>query len=141
MNIQFVNCVHSIIEHKKINLQKNKNPKKIKKIQIMRLFFKTTNPSKLKSDIIKLIEDNELKTWEIHESDSTKYIKHTQQWGDKGVIKITADTTNNQIIVEVLKFKNITEDVKDFEGYYLGRFCEIIFVNFPNNFSSIIKEN
>lgn len=107
----------------------------------MKLLFKTTNPTNLKTDIIKLIEDNDLKTWGIHESDSTKYIKHTQQWGDKGVIKMAVDTPNSLLIVEVLKFKNTTEDVKDFEGYYLGRFCEIIFVNFPNNFSSIIRES
>lgn len=107
----------------------------------MKLNFKTTNPTKLKSDILKSIEEEDLKTWHIHESEKEKYIKHTKQWGDKGVIKMTIDSLNNQLIVEVLKFKSTTEDVKDFEGYYLGRFCEIIFVNFQNNFNSIIKVN
>lgn len=107
----------------------------------MKLHFKTLNPDKLKSDILKSIEEENLKTWKINESEGTKYIKHTPQWGDKGVIKMTADTKNNQLTVEVLKFKNTKEDVKDFQGYYLGRFCEIIFVNFQNNFTSIIKEN
>ncbi|WP_035670714.1 hypothetical protein [Flavobacterium sp. 83] len=106
----------------------------------MKLHFKTTNPSKLESDILKSIEDEDLKTWKIQESDRVKYIKHTKQWGDKGVIKMVVDTKNNQLTVEVLKFKNTTEEVKDFEGYYFGRFCEIIFVNFHKNFSSIVKE-
>jgi len=107
----------------------------------MKLHFKTTNPNKLKSDILKSIEEKDLETWQISESDNTKYIKHTKQWGDKGVIRMIADITNNQLTVEVLKFKNTVEAVKDFEGYYLGRFCEIIFVNFQNNFTSIVKEN
>lgn len=53
---------------------------------------------------------------------------------------MVTDNPNNQLTVDVLKFKNTTETVKDFEGYYLGRFCEIIFVNFQNNFTSIVKE-
>lgn len=106
----------------------------------MKLHFKTANPNKLKSDILKLIEDEDLKTWQINESNGAEYIKHTQQWGDKGVIQMVTDNPNNQLTVDVLKFKNTTEAVKDFEGYYLGRFCEIIFVNFQNNFTSIVKE-
>lgn len=105
----------------------------------MKLIFNTANANQLKSDIIKLIEDEELKTWSIMESDAKKYLKHTQQWGDKGVIQITTDTTNRKLTAEVLKFERVKEDVKDFEGYYLGRFSEIIFVNFPNRFTSIDK--
>lgn len=107
----------------------------------MKLHFKTTNPNKLKSDILKSIEEEDLKTWEINESNDTKYIKHTKQWGDKGVIEMIADTPNNQLTVKVRKFKKTIENIEDFEGYYFGRFCEIIFVNFQNNFTSIIKEN
>lgn len=107
----------------------------------MKLLFKTTSPTKLKTDIFKLIEDEELKTWDLIESDNVKYIKHIKQWGEKGVIEMEVDSANNQLIVKVLKFKNTTEEVKDFEGYYLGRFCEIIFVNFSNNFTSIVKQN
>ncbi len=106
----------------------------------MKLLFKTTNAETLKAAIFKMIEDNELKTWSITTSESVKYLKHTQQWGDKGVILLTANNTKGHLSAEVLKFKSITEDVKDFEGYYLGRFCEIIFVNFPGRFTSIEKE-
>lgn len=105
----------------------------------MRLFFKSTDPIDLYSSIISMIEEEELKTWSIHEDNETKYLKHTQQWGEKGVIKIEADTKNRQLKVEVLKFTKTKENVKDFEGYYLGRFSEIIFVNFPNKFQSINK--
>jgi len=103
----------------------------------MKLVFNTSTPTTLKNEIVKLIEDKELKTWEIHESDKEKYLKHTQQWGEKGVILLTPDNAKKTLTVEVLKFKSTEVAVKDFEGYYLGRFCEIIFVNFPNRFTSI----
>jgi hypothetical protein len=106
----------------------------------MKLLFNTTNPIKLESDIFLLIEDGDLKTWTIHKSKNVKYLKHTQNWGEKGVIEMNVDNENNQLIVSVLKFKGVNEEVKDFEGYYLGRFCEIIFVNFPNLFKSIEKQ-
>jgi hypothetical protein len=106
----------------------------------MKLSFKTTNPITLKNDIIKLIEDDELQTWEIDEISGEKYLKHIGQWGDKGVIKLTIDNIKKTLIIQVMKFKNVTENVVDFEGYYLGRFCEIIFVNFPNKFTTIDKE-
>ena len=106
----------------------------------MELIFKTTNPNKLNLAILSLIDDGKLKTWEIFEEEGIKYLRHTKQWGEKGVIKMEVDNEENQLIVKFLKFKKVTEEVKDFEGYYLGRFCEIIFVNFPNNFSSIIRQ-
>jgi hypothetical protein len=105
----------------------------------MKLLFETTNPTKLKADILKLAEGEELKTWSAVVFESNKYIKHTQQWGDKGVVNLEVDTTNDQLIVQVLKFQNMTQEVEDFEGYYLGRFCELIFVNFTNEFSEIIR--
>ena len=106
----------------------------------MRLDFNSSNSSSLRNDIIKVIEDGELQTWEIHTDAKDKYLKHISQWGEKGVIKLTPDEINKKLEVQVLKFKNTEEDVKDFEGYYLGRFCELIFVNFPNRFNSIDKK-
>lgn len=106
----------------------------------MILHFKTSNAKNLKEEIIKLIEDEELSTWSILERNGTKYLKHTQQWGDKGVIELTVDSKNEYLISEVLKYQNSKIEVKDFEGYYLGRFCEVIFVNFPGKFSLIEKK-
>lgn len=106
----------------------------------MKLLFYTSNPSNLKSEIISLIESGDKKTWEIHESKNIKYLKHTQQWGDKGVIELTYNAVKKQLIAEVRKFSNVEESVTDFEGYYLGRFCEMIFVDFPDKFTMIEKE-
>ncbi|MFY7937189.1 MAG: hypothetical protein ACOVOQ_07425 [Flavobacterium sp.] len=105
----------------------------------MKLLFKTTNPTKLKADILKLAESDKLKTWTKVEYEYKKYIKHTPQWGEKGFVILEVDTTKGQLIVYIQKFQNVTQEVKDFEGYYLGRFCELIFVNFANEFSEIIK--
>ncbi|WP_192821291.1 hypothetical protein [Rufibacter sp. LB8] len=106
----------------------------------MKLLFKTAAPNKLKKDIIALIEDKSLNTWAIHEDEDTKYLKHTKQWGEKGVIQLLANSEKKHLSVEVLKFKKEKAEVKDFEGYYLGRFCEIIFVNFATKYSSIERE-
>ena len=106
----------------------------------MKLEFKSSNPSSLKNDIIKMIEEEELQTWEIHSDSKQKYLKHIGQWGEKGVVKLSPDDINKILEVQVLKFKNTEEDIKDFEGYYLGRFCELVFVNFPIRFTSIDRK-
>lgn len=105
----------------------------------MKLNLKTTTPTKLKSEILKIIEDKTLETWSVHVAKDVKYIKHVKQWGEKGVIKMMVDLPNSQLTVQVLPFEKTTQNVKDFEGYYLGRFCELIFVNFPDLFTSIQK--
>lgn len=105
----------------------------------MKLLLKTLNAEALKASIIEMIEDKELETWLITTIESVKYLKHTGQWGEKGVINLEADNTSGHLSVQVFKFERVPDDVKDFEGYYLGRFCEIIFVNFPEKFSAISK--
>lgn len=105
----------------------------------MKLLFKTSTPSELKSEIISFAAGDKSKTWEIHELEGVKYLKHTQQWGSKGVIKLTCDTKNEHLVAEVLKYKSVEGVVSDFEGYYFGRFCELVFVNFPNKISIIEK--
>lgn len=106
----------------------------------MKLYFKTQNPNSLKKEIINSIENKELLTWSIVQNDDIKYLKHTKQWGEKGVIKLVVDSQNGYLISEVFRFKDVTDEIKDFEGYYLGRFCELIFVNFPEEFIKIEKK-
>lgn len=103
----------------------------------MQLVFNTVDPFSLKNDIIELIEEGELRTWEIEQPLREKYLKHIGQWSEKGVIKITPNTTHRTLTVIVIKRPNVNENLEDFEGYYLGRFCELIFKNFPNRFTSI----
>ena len=106
----------------------------------MELLIKTNTPNKLKTSILSLIDEGDLKTWEIDKTDDNKHIKHNQQWGDKGVIEMEVDGEQKQLIIRVIPFKNTVGIIEDFEGYYLGRFCEIIFVNFSDSFSSIHKQ-
>lgn len=103
----------------------------------MKLQFKSSGPSSLKRDIIKIIEEEELDTWEIHTQDNQKYLKHVGQWGGMGVIKLTPDDENEILEVHVRKFKSTEKDLSDFEGYYLGRFCELILVNFSTRVTLI----
>lgn len=98
------------------------------------------NPSELKSEIISLIENGDKQTWDIKIFKEVKYLKHIKQWGDKGVIRLTYKENEKQLFAKVLKYENVEEDVEDFEGYYLGRFCEILFVDFPTKFTTIELE-
>ncbi len=106
----------------------------------MKLVFNTSRPCALRKSIIEMIEEEELNTWMIQTHSGRKYLKHIGQWGEKGVIKIECYDIGETMTVEVLKFENVSEKLSDFEGYYLGRFCELMFVNFPNRFTSIDKE-
>lgn len=106
----------------------------------MKLVFNANRPCDLRRSIIEIIEEEELNTWSIHEYSGKKYLKHTGQWGEKGVINIDCIDIGETMTVEVLKFKSVVEDLSDFEGYYMGRFCELMFVNFPGWFTSIDKE-
>lgn len=106
----------------------------------MKLFFKSETPDILESEIFKLATRHDFKTWETVIDNNIRYLKHTQQWGEKGVISLKVDKLRKYLVVEVLKFKSIEDEIKNFEGYYLGRFCELMFVYFPNRFSSIDKE-
>lgn len=106
----------------------------------MKLLFKTTNPTSLKNDITRFVENGELETWEIFLNSEEKYLKHIGQWGDKGVIKLLVNNLINTLTIQVFKFNKVTDNIEDFEGYYLGRFCELMFVNYPNRFTNIDKE-
>lgn len=104
----------------------------------MILYFKTNAPYRLRASIIELVESEELRTWEIFVNDGKKYLAHTGQWGEKGAIYITRET--GQLKVEVLSFDETEDPVEDFEGYYLGRFCELMFNHFKESYTIIDKE-
>ncbi|WP_316757616.1 hypothetical protein [Pedobacter aquatilis] len=105
----------------------------------MKLRFKTANPGGLKQAIIKMVKEGKLNTWAILSSNGIDYLKHTQQWGEKGVLQVTDNKVAAALEVEVRRLEGVKEEIKDFEGYYLGRFCEIIFVNFKDQFTAIEK--
>ncbi len=105
----------------------------------MKLYFTSAYPTLLRNAIISMIENGDLKTWEIYEYENNKYVKHTGQWGEKGVIQLTPDDTSGKMKVTVLRFEGVHLKLDDFEGYYYGRFCELIFVNFCDYFGLISK--
>ncbi len=102
----------------------------------MELTIITSDAQKIHDEIIKLVESGELKTWKIHLHQKVKYLKHTEQWGKKGVIKLSQQR-NNKLLVTVLKYTDSTDALRDFEGYYYGRFVEILFVQFQAEFTAI----
>lgn len=108
----------------------------------MKLKFYTENPKELKDDILEITENGELDTWKIYEERGKKYLIHSGQWSKKGVILLSPvkNEYGESLQVEVIPFEDAEQEVEEFEGYYLGRFCELMFVNFQNNFYLIGKE-
>jgi len=105
----------------------------------MKLHFIVSRANGLKDKIIKMIINGELENWDIYINKKYKYLIHNSHCGDKGVIKLRSIEENTKLEVKVLPFDGFESNLSDFEGYYYGRFCELIFVNFSNRFSSIIK--
>lgn len=103
----------------------------------MELNIITSDPQKLHDEIIKLVESGELKTWKIHTHKGVKYLKHTVQWGEKGVISLSPQRNNKKLLVTVLKYTVSTDELSDFEGYYYGRFVEILFVYLQTKITAI----
>lgn len=105
----------------------------------MKLLLESANPENLKNAIIKRIKEGQQETWNILEHDKIQYLRHTGNVGNKGVVKLSVNIFKNSLVAEIVKFEGIEDNLGDFEGYILGRFCEIIFVNFRDEFTSIKK--
>lgn len=110
----------------------------------MVLKFYTENPLQLENDIMQLVESGKLRTWEVQEGVMRdKYLIHTPiQWRGKGAIELCSadDEENTYLEVNVIVANEGDEANRD-RGYFLGRFCELMFVNFNNRFSVIEKYN
>lgn len=105
----------------------------------MKLLFESANPENWKNAIIKRSKEGQQETWNILEHNRIQYLRHTGNVGNKGVVQLSINTLNNTLIAEIVKFEGIEDNVEDFEGYILGRFCEIVFVNFNDEFTNIKK--
>ena len=105
----------------------------------MKLLLECKRPDDLKARIIKRVEEGKQETWKILIHENIKYLQHIGQWAEKGVVSLTNNFIPIGLAVEVLPFKNVKESNSDFEGYLLGRFFEIIFVNYSDEFTSIKK--
>lgn len=103
----------------------------------MRIDAVTNNPSQLLQAIQKAIQDGTLKTW-ISREDDRKNILYThapEQWVDKALIEPTAGT--NKASFTINWWASHGEPSQEIQGYYIGRFTEILLVHFRNYFDRL----
>jgi hypothetical protein len=107
---------------------------------IMQFNLSTVSGQALTNEIFDAVENETLKTWLVRESKTgTKYLTHKpDQWYDKALFVFKVKKDKLVILLTWLKGNEPAEDIK---GYYMGRFTEILLVNFSDKFDKfeIIK--
>ena|SRR6185312_9570584 len=98
----------------------------------------TTASAQLVAAIDKAMNDESLKTWEIVKSKEGEILyTHTPgQWNQKALIERQANQGN--VLFTITYWQGKTQPSKDEEGYYFGRFTEILLVHFRNYFSKLV---
>lgn len=91
----------------------------------------------LKAEILAFVRDHKANTWIIHH-EHKDYLKHLKHWGEKGVIGLSTRTDEPETLyIDVIRFNRVEQDLDEFAGFYLGRFCELLFMYFPDRISAI----
>lgn len=106
----------------------------------MKIEIYTTKGANLVAEIFSAVENEDVKTWVVRkDANNTKYLTHKpEQWYDKALFNIVSTSDRVSISITWWKDKEPTEDIK---GYYMGRFTELLLVNFKDKFGKfeIIK--
>lgn len=103
----------------------------------MKIKANSKNPQKLVNAIDKAIQDDDLKTWGIVHNDKkeTLYSHTPEQWNEKAMLK--PYVKEDYVLFVVSWWKKNGEPDEETQGYILGRFIEILMVNFKDHFDSL----
>ena len=103
------------------------------------MYIKATsgNSSQLVSAIDKTMTANELRTWELVKSKEGEiYYTHTPgDWNGKAIIGRQANDGN--VTFTITHWSNVPKPSLDVEGYYFGRFTEVLLVHFRAYFTRL----
>jgi hypothetical protein len=104
----------------------------------MKLEALTTTPSQLVAAIDKGMNDESLKTWKIvKDQNGNVYYTHTPpQWNE--IALIAREVGKDRVVFTITHWSGKPVPTKDTEGYYFGRFTEILLVHFRNYCSQVI---
>ena len=99
----------------------------------MKIKIPTKSASALKKKIFDAVEDETLKTWVLRRSqEGYIYLTHKpEQWYDKAILSFI--TTDNALEIHVTHWTGIQQDLA-VDGYYLGRFIEVLLVHFSADY-------
>lgn len=99
----------------------------------MALIIKTSNPSKLLSEIKKAIDGNKIRSWSY---DSDGDFTHTpEQWERKAWLRVKKNSLG-ELSFGILGQRDINTS-KLIYAVYHGRFAEMLLNHFDNEFSKI----
>jgi hypothetical protein len=97
----------------------------------------TTSSMQMVTAIDKAMNEGGLKTWKIVKADHGKiFYTHTpEQWNEKALI--AREANQDSVVFTITYWQGKPKPSMDDEGYYFGRFTEILLVHFRNYFSKL----
>ena len=103
----------------------------------MRIEAFATSPNQLVVAIDKAMNAASLKTWKLLKDGggNVLYTHTPNQWNEEAFIQPQARP--DRIIFAITPGKGKPTPTKETEGYYLGRFTEILLVHFRNYFTKL----
>jgi hypothetical protein len=103
----------------------------------MRIEASTTSPSQLVAVIDKAMHEESLKTWKIvKDANGNILYTHTpEQWNEKALI--TREARQDRVIFTITHWTGKPAPPIETQGYYFGRFTEILLVHFRNYFGKL----
>lgn len=101
----------------------------------MKIEIYTKQGESLIKQIFSAVENENVKTWVLKKNiDGDKFLTHKpEQWCDKVLLGLKA--TDEKVIVSLYWWENTGEPADDIKGYYIGRFTELLLVNFKEKFT------
>jgi len=101
----------------------------------MKIKIPTKSAASLKKKIFEAVEDETLKTWVIRKSkEGNSYLTHKpEQWYDLALLSFLAKTDSLEINITHWTGK---QSSKDIDGYYIGRFTEVLLVHFASYYDT-----
>lgn len=104
----------------------------------MRIIANSNSPDLLLRMINDKIQENELKTWEIIKTKGGIVYNHKPaQWSEKALIKPTSYPNIEEVHFEIVFWKDENEPDESIKGYLIGRFTEILMVQFRDYFDTL----
>jgi hypothetical protein len=100
----------------------------------VKITIPTTTGATLKKKIFDAVEDETLKTWEVRtDTKKIQFLTHKpEQWYDRTLLRFTVK--KDALIIDSTKWKSKEAD-EAANGYFIGRFTEILLVHFSDDFN------
>lgn len=103
----------------------------------MKIEIYTWQGESLIKQIFSAVENEDVKTWVVRKDrDGNEFLTHKpEQWCDKALLRMEA--TEDGVTVVISWWTRAGEPTDDIKGYYIGRFTELLLVNFKNQFQKL----